>query len=235
MSSGTGEKMTDKQRKIVDLSYTISHDMLCHPWMPKPRITEFISREQSASFLAPGVTFALTQVEVCGNTGTYIDAPSQFHVDGADVAGLRLERLVDIPITVVRVSPADLADGRSIGPEPFADIDVAGQAVLINTGHDRHWGTGGFFKDSPFLTEEAVQVLLDAKPGIVGVDSQNIDSGTDNSKPAQNLLLGADTYLLECLTHLDELPDTGARLTVLPTPIAGVGSYPVRAIAIFEQ
>jgi kynurenine formamidase len=227
--------MPDKQRSIIDLSYSISHDMLCHPWMPKPRITEFISREQSASFLAPGVTFALTQVELCGNTGTYIDAPSQFHVDGADVAGLSLDRLLDVPITVVRIKPDELPDGRSIGPEAFAGLDAAGHAVLVHTGHDRHWGTGGFFKDSPFLTADAVQALLAARPGIVGVDSQNIDSGTDNSKPAQNLLLGADIYLLECLTHLDQLPDTGARLTVLPTPIAGIGSYPVRAIATVDQ
>lgn len=227
--------MSDQNRTIVDLSYSISHDMLSHPWMPKPRITEFISREQSASFLAPGVTFALTQVELCGNTGTYIDAPEQFHVDGADIASLRLERMVDIPITVIRVPPEDLVDGRSIGPEPFKRTDLAGHAVLVNTGHDRHWGTGGFFKDSPYLTEKAVHQLLEARPGIVGVDSQNIDSGTDVSKPAQHLLLGADIYLLECLTRLDQLPDTGARLTVLPAPIAGVGSFPVRAIATIDR
>ncbi|MEV1241817.1 cyclase family protein [Nonomuraea sp. NPDC050022] len=222
-------------RTIVDLSFSISHDMLTHPWMPKPRISEFISREQSAGFLAPGVTFALTTVELCGNTATYIDAPSQFHVDAADVAGLSLERMVDVPITVVRVSPEKLPDGRSIGPEVFEGLELAGRAVLVNTGHDRHWGTGGFFKDSPFLTQEAVKALLDANPGIVGIDSQNIDSGTDNSKPAQNLLLGADIYLLESLTRLDRLPDTGARLTVLPAPIAGVGSYPVRAIAVIDR
>ena len=80
-----------------------------------------------------------------------------------------------------------------------------------------------------------MRLLLDAKPGIVGVDSQNIDSGTDTSKPAQNLLLGADIYLLECLTRLDQLPDTSARLTVLPAPIAGVGSFPVRAIAVIDR
>lgn len=226
--------MPNQQRTIIDLSYSISDDMLTHPWMPKPRITEFISREQSASFLAPGVTFALAQVDVCGNTGTYIDAPSQFHVDAVDVASLSVERLVDVPITVIRVSPDDLVDGRSIGPELFVGVNLTGRAVLVNTGHDRHWGTGGFFKDSPFLTADAVRVLMDAKPGIVGADTQNIDSGTDMAKPAQNLLLGADIYLLECLTRLDQVPDTGARLTVLPAPIAGIGSFPVRAIAVVD-
>jgi arylformamidase len=228
--------MANQQRTIVDLSHSISHDMLTHPWMPKPRITEFISREQSASFLAPGVTFALAQVDICGNTGTYVDAPAQFHVDGADVAGLALDRIVDVPITVVRVTPESLpGGGREIGPEAFKGLDVAGHAVLIHTGHDRHWGTGGFFKDSPYLTRDAVQALIEAGPGIVGIDSQNIDSGTDNSKPAQNLLLGADIYLLESVTRLEELPDTGARLTFLPAPIAGVGSFPVRVIAAFDR
>lgn len=223
-------------RRYIELSQTISHEMLTHPWMPKPLITEFISREQSASFLAENVTFALSQVNVAGNSGTYMDAPFQFHVEGTDVAGLDVERLIDVPITVVRVDPANLADNRSIGPDVFDDLpDVSGHAVLINTNHSRRWGTGGFFQDSPYLTEDAVKLLIEAAPVIVGADTQNIDSGTDMRKPAQNQLLGADIYLIECMKNLADVPTSGARLTVLPAPIVGVGSFPVRAIAIIDE
>lgn len=42
----------------------------------------------------------------------------------------------------------------------------------------------------------------------------------------------ADMAILEHLTGLDALPATGARLTALPAPVRGLGSFPVRAVAV---
>jgi kynurenine formamidase len=44
--------------------------------------------------------------------------------------------------------------------------------------------------------------------------------------------LGNDIPLIEHLTNLDRLPDHGARLTALPAPVHGLGSFPVRAVAV---
>ena len=44
-------------------------------------------------------------------------------------------------------------------------------------------------------------------------------------------VLGNGIPLLERLTNLDRLPDRGARLTALPAPVRGLGSFPVRAVA----
>ncbi|MEU7742767.1 cyclase family protein [Nonomuraea sp. NPDC049158] len=220
--------MTGRKR-LIDIGHTVSHEMLTHPWMPKPLVNEYITREQSASFLSPGVTFALSQISLPGNTGTYLDAPFQFHVDMSDVARLPLERLVDVPVVVIRIDTASLPGGREIGPEIFEGRDLTDKAVLLHTGHSRSWGTGAFFQDSPYLTADAAKLLVDIHPGIFGADTQNIDSGTDQSKPAQNLLLGADIYLLECVSRrIEEVPETGALLTVVPTPVEGMGSFPVR-------
>jgi len=39
--------------------------------------------------------------------------------------------------------------------------------------------------------------------------------------------------ILEHLTGLDELPDGGpVRLTALPAPVRGMGTFPVRAVAV---
>ena len=217
-------------RRLIDLSHVISDNMLTNPWVPKPRVTEFISRDQSHSFCTDGVSYLMAQVSMPGSTGTYMDAPYQFHEDGADMTTVPLEQLFDIPIVVVRVT-----DQKEIGPELFEGRgDLTGAAVLVNTDHARHWGTGEFFKDSPYLTAEAVEYLLSVEPLVVGIDSQNIDNGTDKAKPAQHLLLGAGIVLLECLNRLGEVDETGARLRVLPTPIQGMGSFPVRPVALVD-
>jgi arylformamidase len=213
--------------RYLDLSHPISTDMMVNPFMPKPTLTPIIDRTQSSSFLAPGVTCQMDRIDVPGNTGTYVNAPFQFHADSADLAALPLERLIDIPVVVVSVP-----DTVEIGAEPFESAgDLAGAAVLVHTGHDRHWGTSAFFKDSPYLSEAAVKSLIAAEPALVGIDSQNLDNGSDNRKPAQHGLLGRDIYLLVSLKGLDRLPARGARLTVLPPPVERMGSFPVRAVA----
>ena len=57
----------------------------------------------------------------------------------------------------------------------------------------------------------------------------------DASRPVHNTVLGAGIPLLEHLTALDRLPDTGARLTALPPPVRGMGSFPVRAVAVLPS
>jgi kynurenine formamidase len=62
-----------------------------------PTIRPHLRREDSEGKYAPGVTFAIDVIELCGNTGTYIDSPFHRHADGADLAGLPLQRLHDLP------------------------------------------------------------------------------------------------------------------------------------------
>ncbi|WP_409465110.1 cyclase family protein [Amycolatopsis sp. GA6-003] len=109
-------------RRIIDLSHAVVHDMVTNPWLQKPLISEFVTRDQSASFSETGVTFHMALFSMPGMTGTYLDSPFQFHADGADVSSVPLEQLFDIPIAVIRI-PAGV---RPIGPE--------------HTGHSRHCG-----------------------------------------------------------------------------------------------
>jgi hypothetical protein len=48
------------------------------------------------------VSFEIDALTLVGNTGTYLDSPFHFHADRADLARLPLQRLVDVPIVVVR-------------------------------------------------------------------------------------------------------------------------------------
>jgi kynurenine formamidase len=104
--------------------------------------------------------------------------------------------------------------------------------VLFHTGWDRHFGTpeyGG--ADAPFLTEATVRGLALEGAALVGIDSVNIDSTADPRRPAHTTLLAAGIPIVEHLTGLEHLPDSGFEVTALPAPVQGLGSFPVRVVA----
>jgi len=73
---------------------------------------------------------------------------------------------------------------------------------------------------------------VSAKPALVGIDSLNIDSTHTGRRAAHSWLLAARIPIVEHLTRLDELPDTGFRFTAAPPAVRGMGTFPVRAFAI---
>jgi kynurenine formamidase len=214
---------------IVDLSHPISNGMHTYPGLAPPELQTVVTRSDSGQRLADGVSFEIGGITLVGNTGTYLDAPYHYHAGGADIASLPLERLVDVPIVVVHALEA-----RAIGPDVLPDpAGLWGKAVLFHTGWSRHWGTPRYLEfANPFLTRETAEQLVAANAALVGIDSLNIDDPHDLSRPAHDTLLDADIPILEHLTNLRDLPDEGALLIALPAPIAGMASFPVRAVAV---
>jgi kynurenine formamidase len=144
-----------------------------------------------------------------------------------DVAGLPLERLVDLPLVVV-----DAVGVPAVGADHLGDLTGSvGFAVLVRTGWSRHWGTPEYLQGSPFLTRDAVDALLECGAVLVGIDALNIDDVDDSTRPAHQGLLSAGIAVLEHLTGLERLPREGARLTAVPAPVVGMGTMPVRAFA----
>jgi arylformamidase len=219
---------TAASRRLVDLSHPIVAGMTTYPGLPVPEIAPFLTREASAGHYAPGVTFAIDVITLCGNTGTYIDSPFHRHADGTDLAGLALERIVDVPAVRVDVTgSASLA----IEASAFDPYELEGRAVLVHTGFDRHWGTDAYLRDNPYLTAAAVDLLVRARVALVGIDSLNIDSTADPARPAHSELLRAGIPIVEHMTNLGAVPVEEARFTALPAPVRGTGTFPVRAVA----
>jgi len=214
--------------RLVDLSHPIIAGMTTYPGLPTPVIRPFLAREASLGHYAPGVSIAIDLIELCGNTGTYLDSPFHRHADGPDLAGLPLERLVDLP--AVRIDVTGSAT-RAVDAPALQPFDLGGRAVLVHTGFDRHWGTDAYLRDNPFLTRAAVDHLVAAGAALVGIDSLNIDDTSDLARPAHSELLKAGIPIVEHLTNLGAVPVEGARFTALPAPLRGTGTFPVRAVA----
>jgi arylformamidase len=218
---------------LVELNHVIAAGMTTYPGLPGPEITPHLTREASRAHYAPGVEFAIDRISMLGNTGTYLDSPYHRYADGPDLAALPLAAVADLPAVVVRLADSE---PRGIGPEALAALDLAGTAVLLHTGWDRHWGTETYGDAAPFLTEPAAKLIVEAGARLVGIDSVNIDdTHRVGQRPAHSILLDAGIPVLEHLTGLAELPVTGARLHAAPPRVRDFGTFPVRAYAVLPQ
>ncbi|MET8153368.1 cyclase family protein [Actinoplanes sp. NPDC049668] len=228
---GTPGGPSEPGRRWIELSHVISAGLTTYPGLPAPEITPHLTREASRELYAAGTEFSIDRITMVGNTGTYLDSPFHRYGDGTDLAGLPLEKLVDLPAVVVRTVGGGV---RGVGVDELSGHSVAGRAVLLHTGGDAHWATPGYAVDAPYLTGAGAQWLIDNGAALVGIDAVNIDDispAAAGARPAHTLLLGAGIPIVEHLTGLAGLPPTGARFTAAPPRLAAFGTFPVRAYA----
>lgn len=211
---------------LIELSHTITSGMVTYPGLPEPEITDFLTREETAARMAPGVSFHIGRICMVANTGTYLDVPFHFFADGDDLSCVGINRLAGLPGIIV-----DHRDGRALDTGALAGVEIAGRAVLIRTGWTRHFGTEAYGVGAPFIPASVVDVLVRGGAALVGIDSLNIDDIEDLTRPAHVGLLGAGIPIVEHLANLDALPSSGFTFTATPPRVEGMGTFPVRAFA----
>jgi len=165
------------------------------------------------------------------HVGTHVEAPLHFLADGADTAGLPLDKLI---------GPAIVLDFRSKQvnePITLAEMQAAGQIevgdrVLTMTGRHTQYRTPASH-DRPYITEEAMRWLVeDRQIACLGTDSSGFEVRGVTHYPNHRLLNRAGVPVIECLTNLVELRTQRVFLIALPIPVVGLDASPVRAIAI---
>ncbi|HEX5184703.1 MAG TPA: cyclase family protein [Allosphingosinicella sp.] len=213
------------EKRIVDLSHVIVDGMTTYKGLPGPHICDYWSRAQSAGHYDDGSTFQIGRIEMVANTGTYVDTPFHRFEEGEDLAAVGIERLAGLEGLCVR------SEGLAAEADLFEGLDVAGKAVLVHSGWDRHWGTDIYYGDHPFLTEDAARLLAGRGAALVGIDSHNIDDTRARARPVHTILLRAGIPICEHLTNLGALPASGFRFTAAPPKVRGMGTFPVRAFA----
>jgi arylformamidase len=204
--------------KFVEISHPIAAGMVTYPGLPVPRVEVILDYETSRARYQNQAEFHIASLYLCGNTGTYVDAPMHRYRGGASLAELPLERLADLPITLI--------DGVEISSE-----NLRGRAVLFRTGWSRHFGTEKYTQGSPFLTAATCERLVSEGAAFVGIDAINVDDIGNVARPAHTTLLGAGIPVCEHLTNLDQLTGEG-RLHAVPIAWRGGATFPVRAYVI---
>lgn len=216
-------------RTRIDLSHVVEDGMTTYPGLPAPVICDFLSREQSREHYDEGTEFQIGLIELCSNTGTYVDSPFHRYADGVDLAALPLDRLADLDAVAIDVTGSG---EPAIDANLLLPYDLAGKAVLFHTGWDRHWRTPTYGGDEhPYLTEAAARLLVDRDVRLAGIDALNIDDTSGGARPVHSTLLAAGIPICEHLANLSALPTDGFRFSAVPVKAKGMGTFPVRAYA----
>jgi arylformamidase len=218
-------RMTRKPPRFVEVSHTIEPRMVTYPGLPVPEVEVIVDHDGSRERYQNKSEFLIASLHLCGNTGTYVDAPLHRHRGATDLAGLPLERLAHVPVRVFDARTT----GRVIGPALFEDADLRDTAVLVRTDFSQHWRTERYGRDNPFLTADACELLRRSGAAFVGIDSLNIDDMADLARPAHTILLGAGIPVCEHMTNLAAVPTAGGHLHAVPIAWRGGATFPVRA------
>ena len=213
--------------KLIDLSHTVEDGLVTYKGLPAPVICDYLSREASKEIYAKGTTFQIGKIEMCSNTGTYLDSPFHRYENGKDLSELDLESVASLEAIKIVVPQTITA----INKEYFGKINVSGMAVLIQTNWSRHWNTEQYYEGHPYLTEDVAQYLKDNGALLVGIDSYNIDDVSGKERPVHSVLLGSEILIVEHMHNLKSVPSGDFKFYAVPVKVKGFGTFPVRAFA----
>ncbi len=214
-------------QKLIDLSHTIEHGLVTYKGLPAPIICDFLSREASKQVYGEGTTFQIGKIEMCSNTGTYLDTPFHRYEEGKDLSQIGLDACASLEGVKLVVPESVTAIDESF----FAGLDVRGKALLVQTNWSRHWNTEAYYEGHPHLTEGAACYLRDQGVRLVGIDTYNIDDIKGKDRPVHTTLLGAEILIVEHMCNLAAVPASGFKFYAVPVKIKGFGTFPVRAFA----
>jgi arylformamidase len=224
----------------VELSHPLEEGIPTYPTHAK------YFQNRWASF---GDIARMNQLVLGEHSGTHVDAPSHFPVEG-DAADRSVDQLpVDAligPAVVVR-APDGLGDNALLPAQVLLDWEnengaiAAGDLVLIDFGWAAtRWAAGdaGFahLDGWPGLSREAAQVLAARGVRAVGTDCLSLDSadGGRGELPAHFELLERGILILENVANLADLP-ARTWLFALPLPIRGGTGSPLRLVAALDR
>jgi|SRR5690625_4674945 len=231
-----------KQKKWVDLTHTFGP--------ASPHFAAFEPASIDTLFDHDDGFFA-QRFSFPGQYGTHIDAPIHFVRDTRYLEELGLKELV-LPLVVIDRSKeaAENADFTLTVDEikkfeaEYGEIE-AGTFVALRTDWSKHWPDKDAFnnKDTdgnnriPGWGLDALKFLFEER-GVraVGHETYDTDSAIDFLKNEALLgeyyVLEQDTYQVELLKNLDQLPAKGAVIfNIVPKPEKASG-FPVRSFAI---
>uniref|UniRef100_A0A2P2HZP9 Kynurenine formamidase-like n=2 Tax=Hirondellea gigas TaxID=1518452 RepID=A0A2P2HZP9_9CRUS len=234
--------------KLVDLSHDLAADSI--RW-PTSRSFEHI--EISKGYQPNGNWYEAYDVSFGEHISTHIDAPSHYHYAARTVDQIPVQDLV-APAVVIDIQAKAASEPNAAlstddllewmeehGPIP----DGAVLFVRTGWGHRYHnkslyFGTGTDDPTKfafPGISEGAAQLLTGyadvSGHRIVGVaiDTASLDPGNATNLKTHQELAKHNIYGIENVANLEQLPVTGAEVTVLPLKIRGGSGAPCRVLA----
>ncbi|MEZ4830822.1 MAG: cyclase family protein [Caldilineaceae bacterium] len=211
-------------RRIIDLSLTLYPGMRGVDSDPASRIeTE---------------GYNTTTLHLYSHAGTHMDAPLHFVPGGGTIDHVLLDKCI---------GPALVVDVTHIGPNGLIEIadlgDVAtrigeGTRLLLRTDWSAHAEMDDYRSHMPRISADLAHWLVDRRIALVGVEQPSVASLRPENRAelteVHQILLRAETVIVEGLTNLNLLTQDIVHFIALPLKVRDCDGSPVRAVAIEE-
>jgi len=186
-----------------------------------PMVFEFLKD------MRKGDALTLSKLSLGAHSGTHVDAPMHFLLDGASIEKVPLgalvgsARVVEIPDSVVAIDAAELNRHAWRNAE---------RVVFRTRSSARGWMKSSIFhRDFAYIAPDAAQLLADAGVLLVGVDYISAEKFGAPAPLTHRILLARGIPIVEGLA-LESVPAGDYDLIVLPMKVAGHEGAPARAI-----
>jgi arylformamidase len=183
------------------------------------------------------------QAAMSCHTGCHVESALHVYEGGEPIEAVSLERVIGSAV-VLDLTPVDAgalidAPGLAAASESLrasGEAIRAGDIILLRTDWaQRAIGTPRYFPESPALTAEAAQWLVERRPKCVGCDffeepAARAPGWVPEDFVVHRTLLGAAIVLVEGLVNLRELPPRCEFFAPF-YKFAGIDAAPARAFA----
>jgi arylformamidase len=209
---------------IYDISLPVSESLAVWPGDPPVQITQPLQ-------MARGDAATVSRICMGTHTGTHVDAPAHFLVDGSGVDSLNLEILLGVALVVEALDEGDLSAAVL---ERLA-IPPGTERVLFKTQSSERSVRSIEEFDEGFsgITESGAEWIVARGIGLVGVDGPSV-APFGRESATHVALLKAGVVLLEGL-DLGTVSPGNYMLVCLPLRLTGLDGAPARAILLGED
>ncbi len=211
-------------KKIIDLSYPITHQMPVFPADPAVGILRHHNYQNG---------YFVSQIIMGTHTGTHIDVPIHKISGGKPVDEVAIDRFTGRAFVMDLTGLAPLEEIHAETLDRF-EADVADvEAVILKTGWGSHFGKEDFFTSFPGLSESGVAWLIAHGIRLIGLETPSVNA--IKHQEIHTLLLEKEVAIVESLANVKALDMKYADFFAVPLKLKGLDGSPVRAFAIAES
>jgi arylformamidase len=181
------------------------------------------------------IWYIIQEIKMGSHVGTHVEFPYHHLKEGKSAADYPLERLIG---EAVLFDFSHKKKDEEITRQEILDSGVEvrkGDIAVIRTDMHKLWKTPQGH-DRPVLSLEATSYLV-KEIGIhtIATDATGLEVRGRDDQPVHVMLFENDVAMVESLTNLDQLKSTRFEIIILPLPIEGMDSCPVRVLAIEDE
>ncbi|WP_439481114.1 cyclase family protein [Cyclobacterium plantarum] len=174
-------------------------------------------------------------IDMYSHSGTHVDAPIHFGVEGPTIDLMPLSRLIckAAILDLTGVQPSCQIDVHDLGN--LKDDWIKGEGLIIKTGWSKFSISDPhkYRNQLPRISENLAQWLVDMGLNLLAVEPPSVANVNDLKEVTliHRILFSGRVIIVEGICNLDEIKTEKVELMVLPLKIGGGDGAPARVLA----